>query len=142
MWINLIFSLTLSIPWGEEPVYTYVEDTTQFVGIQRPKAFFIGKLDSAGNFIPEMWWPGFRVGMPGSMPLHQLINDRRPGKIPVYEYRSGRLVKGELDKEGNFIPDLGSKVIDFKDYRYSKEAPIIYNLPGRFVPKEKKDQKK
>ncbi len=63
---------------------------------------------------------------------------------PVYEYRSGRLIKGELDKEGNFLPDLPGKVIDFKDYRYSKTAIRIYNLPGSFVkPSEiKKDEPK
>lgn len=36
----------------------------------------------------------------------------------------------ELDEDGNFVPALGSKAIDFKEYHYSKDAPRIYNLPG------------
>jgi hypothetical protein len=69
------------------------------------------------------------------VPVCPVINSRRLGREPVYEYRSGRLIKGELDKEGDFIPDLGSKVTDFKDYRPGKGVPVIYNLPGRFVKK-------
>jgi hypothetical protein len=50
-------------------------------------------------------------------------------------------VPGAIDKDFNFIPTVGAKVIDFKDYVYSPKAPKIYNLPGKFVRKgEKKDK--
>jgi hypothetical protein len=42
--------------------------------------------------------------------------------------------------DGSFFPKLGSKVIDFKDYHYSKDGPRIYNLPGRFVEKGKEHE--
>jgi hypothetical protein len=46
-----------------------------------------------------------------------------------------------MDEEGNFVPLVGAKVTDFKDYLYSPSAPKIYNLPGKFVRKgEKKDK--
>jgi hypothetical protein len=60
----------------------------------------------------------------------------------VYEFRSGRLIPGDIDDDGNFIPTVGGKIIDFKDYRYGPKAPKIYNLPGKFVKKERKDSKK
>jgi hypothetical protein len=83
-----------------------------------------------------MRWQGLQMGMPlSAIPPFQIINARRPGREQVYEYRSGQLIKGELDKEGNFVPELGSKVMSFKDYRAGKEALQIYNLPGRFVKK-------
>jgi internalin A len=66
-----------------------------------------------------------------------------PGaKEDVYEYRSGRLVKGTLLENGTFVPELGGKVIDFKDYHYAKDAPRIYNLPGRFVKKGSTEDKR
>jgi len=55
----------------------------------------------------------------------------RPEKN-VYEFRSGRLIKGEINAKGYFIPEIGAKVIDFKDYHYRKDGPRIWNLPGRF----------
>ncbi len=40
----------------------------------------------------------------------------------------------------NFVPDLGSKVMDFKDYRYKKDPLFIYNLPGYFKEKNGKPE--
>jgi hypothetical protein len=34
---------------------------------------------------------------------------------------------------------LNGRVIDFKDYRYGKSAPRIYNLPGKFEKRGGKD---
>jgi hypothetical protein len=55
---------------------------------------------------------------------------------PVYEYRSGALVPGNLDSWGNFVPTVGEKIIALKDYEPGKKALRIYNLPGEL--KEKK----
>jgi hypothetical protein len=35
-----------------------------------------------------------------------------------------------LQKTGNFVPELGSTIIDFKDYDPIADRRRIYNLPG------------
>ena len=100
----------------------------------------IGKLDSAGNFIPHKPWYQFTKGQPLSMvPVTTLLN--APDQKGVYEFRSGRLIPGDIDEKSNFVPTLGGRIVDFKDYRYSPSAPKIYNLPGKFARKQKKDGK-
>jgi hypothetical protein len=100
----------------------------------------IGKLDEAGNFVvPHRGYFQFRRGQPLSrVPPCTPINGE-PEKN-VYEYRSGTLVPGAIDDDGNFIPTLDAKVIDFKDYVYSPKAAKIYNLPGKFVRKGEEDK--
>jgi hypothetical protein len=97
-----------------------------------------GHLDRNGSFWPNPAVPvrGFSAGI-----RHMnTINEPKHKNEEVYEYRSGRLIKGNLDEDGNFIPVLGSTVTDFKDFQYSPKCPRIYNLPGEFVPvKAKKD---
>jgi hypothetical protein len=104
------------------------------------KWYSVGKLDASGNFLPD------RQGVDvGGGPFSAA--DRFPGTLingsagPVYEYRSGRLILGELDEDGNFIPDLRGKILAFKDYRPGKDVPRIYNLPGKFVKKASKEEK-
>ena len=76
---------------------------------------------------------------PSSVPKYEVINGSAQKRI--YEFRSGRLLLGEMDEEGNFIPTVGAKVTDFKDYIYSPQGPKGYNLPGKFVRKgEGKEQ--
>src|SRR5262249_31747695 len=99
----------------------------------------IGKLDCSGNFIPDKRWFQLRRGDLSSVPPSTLINGL--AQKGVYEFRSARLIPGDLDKNGNFIPTVGGRIIDFKDYRYGPKAAKIYNLPGKFVCKEKKDAK-
>ncbi len=122
--------------------YEYVEDTSRIIGVELHQMLLLGKLDAAGNFIQNPGSFPFKAGgamSPGAP--NEIINCRAPGKEHVYELRSGRLIKGELDKEGNFIPDLGSKVLDFKDYRFKKKDPVyIYNLPGYFKEKKEKPE--
>lgn len=65
-------------------------------------------------------------------------NKNRNDTEEVYEFRSGRLIKGTLQKTGNFVPELGSRILDFKDYDpLSKRR--IYNLPGVLRRVEKKE---
>lgn len=87
---------------------------------------YAGRLDAAGNFV---WEPTWSAGISGPELLN-MADDK-----PVYEYRSGYLIKGIINEHLKFVPELGSKVISFKDYRYSKNAIRIYNLPGEFVDK-------
>jgi hypothetical protein len=99
-----------------------------------------GTLSSQGEFVPYKHLP---VIPRFNVPKHRSITDpdylKRPfvyniprdGKKtePVYEYRSGRLIKGTLHAYGNFEPEVGSRVIRFKDYTLPYGLRI-YNLPG------------
>jgi len=39
-------------------------------------------------------------------------------------------------RDGNFVPELGSKVIKFEDYKYEPDAIRIWNLPGYFMRRD------
>jgi hypothetical protein len=60
----------------------------------------------------------------------------------VYEYRSGMLIEGHLDRQGNFTPKPGSTILDISDFAYSPAAPRIYNLPGIFVEEKPRSLQK
>ena len=116
--------------------YEFVADTRRWVMLFQGETESIGKLDAAGNFIHHKPWFQFTKGQPLSMvPVTTPIN--APDQKGVYEFRSGRLIPGNLDANCNFVPTVGGRIIDFNDYHYSPKAPKIYNLPGRFVHKEK-----
>jgi hypothetical protein len=118
--------------------YEFVPDTDTLFRLSRVGSFAIGKLDEAGNFIPDPRWADINPHGGSHMPVTQLLNGP-PG--PAYEYRSGRLIPGEIDKKGNFVPELGGKIISLDDYRPGPKALRIYHLPGRFVRKEQKEGK-
>jgi hypothetical protein len=121
--------------------YEFVEDTGQWIMLIQGETESIGKLDAAGNFVPDKRWFQLRKLQPlSAVPAVDLINGT--AQKGVYEFRSGRLIPGDIDDKLNFIPTVGGRIIDFKDYRYSAKAAKIYNLPGKFVRKEKKDGKK
>jgi hypothetical protein len=98
--------------------------------------FLHGRLDLDGNFLIEASYP---INSAYSGPRYELINAPAP---VVYEFRSSRLIKGEIRKDGRFVPEISSKVIDFKEYKYSPSAIRIYNLPGRFVEEGSSGTKK
>jgi hypothetical protein len=113
---------------GDE--YEFVPDIGRRVGlICGPRVRRIGKLDAKGDFRVEFELPGI-----GSEPTYTLLNGARP--LKAYEYRSGRLILGTMMPDGNFVPEVGSTVIDFKDFHYSPTATPIWNLPGYFKKKE------
>jgi len=118
--------------------YEYVAETSRWVMLVQGETESIGKLDATGNFTPDKRWFQFRKGQSlSSVPPNRVINE--PAQKGIFEFRSGRLIPGDLDKDGNFVPTVGRRVVDFKEYRYGPKALNIYNLPGRFVKKEKKD---
>jgi hypothetical protein len=142
--------------FGTKPMadYELVPDTARFVRLELPAwqtwGIDVGRLDAAGNFIPQSYEDNsrlFRIPPPPKNPVDEqpiielikvpVINDPADGAEveTVYEFRSGSLIKGSLYKDGGFKPELGSRIISFEDYHYSPSAPRIYNLPGRFVPK-------
>ena len=101
----------------------------------------MGHLDKAGNFTADD-----AVGVPlDSPPGIKVAWDARLTNFPadktselVYEYRSGRLVKGTLINDGHFIPERGSEIMSFGRYIPIKGNLRIYNLPGRFVDRARK----
>jgi hypothetical protein len=99
-----------------------------------------GWVDSVGTFTSDPKYPPWKAGASTTGRFFRIINGD-PGT--AYEYRSGRLILGEIDQKGNFVPGLGTKVIAFEQYKPGGNAPPIYNLPGRWVKKgEKKDNGK
>jgi hypothetical protein len=115
--------------------YVFVPDTKRLVALQRNDYETVGRLDETGFFTPERSYQVVRGGRATSGVEIDLLNTS-PGT--AYEYRSGRLILGEIDRKGNFVPGLGTKVIAFEQYKPGGNAPPIYNLPGRFVKKEEK----
>jgi hypothetical protein len=131
----------LNVSNSEKDEYEFVKDTDKWVSMIMGDRHPIGKLDDAGNFIADKRYFDIRKGQPLSqIPPSRTINS--PEQKDVYEFRSGRLIPGDIDDKGNFIPTAGGSILDFKDYHYSPKAPKIYNLPGKFVLKKKKDDKK
>ena len=123
---------------GDNPdQYEYVKDTDRYVGLVYKGGVSVGRLDGNGNFLPEpsmINLTGFKSGLPQ---YTLLVRGLQRGR-PLYEYRSGRLIRGVLDKDGNFIPELGSTVIGFEDYlkAYQPDKSLkIYNLPGKIIKK-------
>ncbi len=115
--------------------YVFVPDTDWWVEICHDQTTSIGKLDAAGNFLPtEINKPRCHRRSAETRSIKRL--NPKPEKN-VYEFRSGRLIKGELNWNGYFIPEIGSKVLDFKDYHYRPDGPRIWNLPGRFEKRVK-----
>jgi hypothetical protein len=130
-WLAVLNPLAPPTGRASQPAeYRFVLDTDRVVAIARGTALSIGKLDEAGNFLSDERW---LESHGGSGPVFRLIN-APPG--PAYEYRSGRLIRGALEKDCNFVPEVGRLVTAFEDYRYSPGAVRIYNLPGRFVRKD------
>jgi hypothetical protein len=115
-----------------EEELVFVKDTNRLVALIRYDYEIVGHLDETGFFTPDPKYRVVRGGRPGTSGQLDVLNGS-PGT--AYEYRSGRLILGEFDQDGNFVPDLGSKVIAFMDYKPGGNAPGIYNLPGRWVRK-------
>jgi hypothetical protein len=102
----------------------------------------LGRLSDEGEFQPEPDMPILkRMMLPNPTPHMMSTSDTIVYNVPkkglekedVYEYRSGRLIKGILYASGNFAPEKGSKVLNFKEYDRDKSDRRIYNLPGRLT---------
>ncbi len=123
----------------------YVPNVGREVAIdeeQEEGCFFIyGHLDARGNFLRDVRRPVVMQLLTPAGPYPDpgmVINFCAFEGEPVYEFRSGYLIRGVFRSLGaGFIPDVGSRVIAFKDYRPGKGVPRIYNLPGSFVKRKK-----
>ena len=99
-----------------------------------------GMLTQYGDFFPEPGLPIMKRNcIPETVKFAGLMHKtwRYTYTLPidgqkaeeVYEYRSGRLIAGTLYDSGNFAPEIGSTILDFKDYN-PESTRRIYNLPG------------
>jgi hypothetical protein len=120
--------------------YVFVEDLTREVALYRGEFVLLGKLDKHGELQVESKNLKNSTSLPEWRKI--AINDATPPGKKTYELRSDRLIRGEIKENGSFVPDLGVKIIEFKDYKYSPDAIPIYNLPGRFVEADKATEKK
>jgi hypothetical protein len=117
-------------------------DTQTFMAIYQPTSFpklstsspshdfLIGKLDEHGDFCVSCRAANHEV----VKNQYQILNQPKSKPTPVYELRSGMLIPGCLNTDGKFIPKPGGTITAFSDYQFQPTDPIIWNLPGRFVP--------
>jgi hypothetical protein len=148
--LNVSSSVMLQGPASVE--YVFQQDLKLTVGFLRRGYVHIGRLDAEGNFIEDRrMTPILHPKLPRISGLARqiemeeeflasisIINDPKQVNEIVYEYRSGRLIKGNLTDEGSFVPTVGERTILFTDYQYRPGAIRIYNLPGKFIPKPRK----
>jgi hypothetical protein len=106
----MILAWSAFVGHGGPGEYEYVKDTSQYVAIVRAELLSIGKLDAAGNFDPDRRYHNLDVhGGLSSCPTYIVLNKLHPRKERVYEYRSERLILGELDEKGNVVLALAAK---------------------------------
>src|SRR5262245_38136398 len=124
--------------------YVFVQDLNRLVAVFQGKNELVGTLDADGNFLQlYRHQRGASVNhIPPSTPINFVLDKPKD----VLEFRTGRLIKGQMTPKGSFVPELGSKVIRFEDYRYGPGATPIWNLPGYFKrvdrTRDSKDAKK
>src|SRR5262245_5190778 len=89
--------ISLGALHASEDEYEYVPDTNRWVSFFHGDVFSIGKLDAKGSFLPDPRWLNMR-GFASNVPKVVWLNVNKGG---AYEFRSGRLILGELDEEGS-----------------------------------------
>jgi hypothetical protein len=111
--------------------YVFIPDTDRYVAYTWGRLVVMGKLDARGNLRVT------HEGAPPDVGHHPAVVIMRYD-VPTraYEFRSGRLILGEMQPDGNFVPEAGATVMRFEDYRYSPETTHIWNLPGYFRRKD------
>jgi hypothetical protein len=121
------------------------DNPAPWVAHVRGEQMELGHLNDAGDFLPDYGLPPFPLTKPAQRvmdpntyqpaPWYYNLPIDRADLEHVYEYRSGRLLKGVLLRNGTFVPELDSRVLDFKEYVPGEQALRIYNLPGRLKKK-------
>jgi len=125
--------------------YVFQKDTDRVVGMLKRRQVHLGKLDETGEFYEDrtqepLWFPELafsgarrRKFTPEMRARIPLLNAPTKDEEEVFEFRSQRLIPGALSREGLFVPNVGGKIIYFRDYKFGPTARRIYNLPGSFV---------
>jgi hypothetical protein len=132
------------------PEFVYKEDVRRLIARLQHDQIVFGYLDAQGEFrrdrhlLPISPPPETdevlplpspdNLVQPAAIPVAVINKPKRPDE-PVYEFRSGSLIAGTLDHDGNFVPQVDSEILPASKYKYSPTARRIYNLPGTFVPK-------
>src|ERR1700733_15125903 len=112
--------------------YVFVKDTERLVAIDRGDVFLSGRLDADGEFHQTKRIEANNGVIQSFGPSYRLLNGGSNTPRTVYEFRSGILIPGTIKSQGNFIPEVGGKIIKFEDYKYSPTGIQIWNLPGHF----------
>src|SRR6516162_4264560 len=94
---------------GPNHEYAFVPSAEGHVAIVRDEWLLIGKLDASGNF--EHQWKYPKSSPLSGIPAFRIINFRSAKLSIAYEFRSGMLIKGEIQENGSFVPEAGSKVL-------------------------------
>jgi hypothetical protein len=152
--LTVVTALT-ALAGDEPPQYVFVLDLRPTVGMRYGNKVYLGQLGEQGTFYEvRTQEPYQHPSAPSSgintarsrelMKRYPIINVSRNSDDPerVYEYRCGRLIAGEVDGGGPFIPEIGGKIIAFADYKYSETATRIYNLPGYFMRRDKLEERR
>jgi hypothetical protein len=115
--------------------YVFVENTDRWVAVDHGEWHYVGKLDQNGDFVADfMWKKGQGKSLTTTITLNSAVFTSNPQK--VYEFRSGMLIPGKIERDGRFVPEKGGTIIPFKEYEYSPTATPIWNLPGVFLSEE------
>ncbi|MGL6073049.1 MAG: hypothetical protein ACRC8S_02685 [Fimbriiglobus sp.] len=122
------------------PSYVYVPMPDRLIQmVQSDRSLCLGKLDASGNFVFESIHPAsrtrgdFAYASFGGANKVVTIKSPRDTAYVAYELRSGILIPGTIETSGEFKPTLGARLMNFTDYKYTPDAPPIWNLPGQFV---------
>ncbi|HEY1381903.1 MAG TPA: hypothetical protein VGF55_34200 [Gemmataceae bacterium] len=109
------------------------------INIEWAGVIHVGTLDARGSFHVREKLDRMQTGGPfsGDRVKGAVISFPQPAR--VYEYRSGRLILGTMMPGSEFIPEAGSKIMRFEDYRYGEDG-WIWNLPGYFIRKDKVEE--
>jgi hypothetical protein len=102
--------------------------------------WIVGELDADGNFSQTSPHKSARANFLRSPqgPVLSVWHGYDVEKSwPAYEFRAGRLIRGAQEWDGTFVPDLGSEVKMFSDYRFlDPNEPPIWNPTGFIMRKE------
>ena len=139
----LFLSLVLAILMSDRPAcsdppkerYVFVENIDRWVAVNRGEWHLVGKLNKDGDFVADfMWKKGQGKSLTPTETLNSAVFTSNPQK--AYEFRSGMLIPGKIERDGRFVPEVGGKIVAFKDYEYDPNSPTtipIWNLPGVFL---------
>jgi hypothetical protein len=114
--------------------YKYVTRDDALVGFYKLDEYVVGEFDRYGEFhcIRSHKLDEFRAVISHGPEHRELYLELLIG-CDCYELRSDVLVPGTFSDKRLFVPDIDRKMIKWSDYKYSLKAPVIWNLPGKYV---------
>jgi hypothetical protein len=130
-------ALAAPVPKSE---YVFVPRADDWASLHQGSDSVAGKLDRDGDFVQVFPGRSDRFNFLRG-PFGRVLSVCPPydlkARAPAYEYRSGRLIRGEQLGDGSFVPEVGSVIKMLSEYRVGDaQEPPIWNLPGFFVRKD------